>query len=82
MTQRDKKERVIPVVEAKKIVLEWIGRNYNPAQITVKDFPKAPGGTLVIDQSGSQTLVCWDYLNERIMYGEPLKRKKHSYIYR
>jgi hypothetical protein len=65
----------------KGIVLEWIGCHYNLAQVSVKDFPKLPGGTLVIENDGSKTLVFYDCLNERIMTGEPMVGKKRSYAY-
>lgn len=63
-------------MSGKTAVVNWIADNYNLGDISMKDFPKLPGGTLVTNKKGKQLLVFFDHLNRRVMSGEPAKKKK------
>jgi hypothetical protein len=68
-------------MSGKTAVIDWITDHYSLSDITMKDFPKLPGGTLITNKEGKQLLIFFDYLNKRVMSGEPLKKKKVCRLY-
>jgi len=53
---------------AKNKVIEWIHKNLAYEEVKLKDFKNLPGGTLVIDLSGKETIVYYDYLNQEVRH--------------
>jgi hypothetical protein len=59
------------VMEAKSKVLEYINSNFNMAKVKLRDFPRLPGGTLVIDELRNVLIFAYDSLNDRVLISRP-----------
>jgi len=44
-------------------VIDWIERNYDTTQITIKDHPQ---GKMVCLRNGKKIIVCWDFIKNTI----------------
>lgn len=54
-------------------VMSWIEANFHIDKITIKDFPLFPAGKRIIDKTGNEMLVYYDFLREKIVYIFPEK---------
>ena len=52
-------------------VLSWIADNFHIDKITIKDFPLFPAGKRIIDKTGNEMLVYYNFLYDKVDYAFP-----------
>ncbi len=53
-------------IDPKKIVMDWVEKNFELESVEIEDYPMMLGGTLIRDKQGKEVIAFYEFVKNQV----------------